>query len=129
MINQPESIPLYQAINMVGMAMYGAAWIAQLTGRERWLLERYAQSEATKMLVRRSATDLGTFKDWSSKDVPPSLQPEVESAIDRRDWQLSQWREVREWLTQHGFYCTRRDVWIKGQLLERNPVKFERSRY
>ena len=134
MTNQPERIPLNQARSRVGMAMYGANWIGQLTERERWLLERYVEPKVrevnlAELLTQPPSNELRLrSRPWINDDPPPALRSEIDQAKDRHEWRLSQHRRVSDWLVQHGM-----DVRIrreKGSLIIPRHVEkqlFERA--
>jgi hypothetical protein len=88
---------------MVGTAIYGDAWIDQLTYRERWLLDRYINKPSGRLLVEKSAFyRLDGLRNTVTYEPPPALRSEIDQAKDRYEWQLSQRTRVFDWFVQHG---------------------------
>ena len=103
MAEQPETISLKQAREMVGTAIYGDAWIDQLTQRERWLLDRYINKPSEGLVVEKSALyQLDGLRNTDTHNAPPALQSEIDQAKDREEWRQSQRTRVSDWFVQHG---------------------------
>ena len=95
------------AVEQVGRAMYGDAWIGSLTKREDWLIRRYVEgvapaSEASSMMRGSVRWEIGGRK-WAECPGDPKIVEEVEQARDRRDFMEEQSERAFDWLEDHGF--------------------------
>ncbi len=86
----------------VGRSLFGDTWIGSLTGRERWLIERYVDRQETSSIIASGVTFFGPGGPIPAVN-DPALRAEIEAALDRRDWMKSQYDRAYDWLESRGF--------------------------
>jgi hypothetical protein len=86
------------AIEFAGRTIYGEEWIGPLTKRETWLIKKYVEGSANRLVYYSVGG-----RAWAEYPRDPALVAEAERARDRADWREEQYEEVEEWLDDHGF--------------------------